>query len=122
MITIRPYQIQDRSRLLGVIDAVCAECTFMETTHYTPTPSWESALQAAAGGSSCLLVAFLEGKSVGWCRLFPLEEHDPTRLELGIGVLASARRIGIGKLLMRGALDWAQESGANEIQIGRAHV
>jgi len=97
----------DQNSLIGTINAVCAE-GMMRTPRFEPTPAWEHALAQPDCPCHLLLVAVEGANVVGWCRLFPTDEGA---LELGIGVVASHRRQGIGRALLGAALEWASARG-----------
>jgi ribosomal protein S18 acetylase RimI-like enzyme len=104
---VRPYHPSDRQNLMDAINAVCAG-GMMRTPRFEPTPAWEHALAQPDCPCHLLLVAVEGANVVGWCRLFPTDEGA---LELGIGVVASHRRRGIGRALLDAALEWASARG-----------
>ena len=104
---IRRYRMADQNSLIGTINAVCAE-GMMRTPRFEPTPAWEHALAQPDCPCHLLLVAVEGATVVGWCRLFPTDEGA---LELGIGVVASHRRRGLGRALLGAALEWASARG-----------
>jgi len=104
---VRPYHPSDRQNLMDAINAVCAG-GMMRTPRFEPTPAWEHALAQPDCPCHLLLVAVEGATVVGWCRLFPTDERA---LELGIGVVASHRRRGLGRALLGAALEWASARG-----------
>jgi ribosomal protein S18 acetylase RimI-like enzyme len=104
---VRPYHPSDRQNLMDAINAVCAG-GMMRTPRFEPTPAWEHALARPDCPCHLLLVAVEGANVVGWCRLFPTDEGA---LELGIGVVASHRRRGLGRALLGAALEWASARG-----------
>ena len=110
--TIRPYQRMDRSGLVQVIDAVCAE-GMMRTRRFEPTSVWQHALEKPGCPCHLLLVASSDEQIVGWCRLFPAGENG--RFELGIGVLYGHRSRGVGSALLASALAWADKREAEVV-------
>ncbi len=111
-IAIRPYRLVDRAELIQVIDVVCAEGV-MHTRRFEPTPAWRHALEEPDCACHLLLVASDGGRVVGWCRLFPAEGSG--ELELGVGVLGSYRRRGVGKKLLSRGLEWASKEGVGVV-------
>jgi len=108
-VRIRPYDLADQAALVHVIDSVCAECAWMSTRRFQPTPAWIHALNEPNCPRHLLLVA--ENRQiVGWCRLLA-EREAQTAIELGIGLLPSYRHQGIGTELVRSALKWAAAAG-----------
>jgi RimJ/RimL family protein N-acetyltransferase len=108
--TIRAYRPSDQTSLLKVIDTVCAE-GLMKTTQFQPTLEWEHALHQVDCRQHLLLVVEDAYRLVGWCRLFADDEVRPVRVELGIGLLTSHRRRGLGTELIRLSQIWAKQTG-----------
>jgi ribosomal protein S18 acetylase RimI-like enzyme len=98
----------DQNSLIGTINAVCAG-GMMRTPRFEPTPAWEHALARPDCPCHLLLVAVEGATVVGWCRLFPTDANGEA--ELGIGVVASHRRRGLGRALLGAALEWASARG-----------
>jgi RimJ/RimL family protein N-acetyltransferase len=95
------------SALVALIDEVCGESEFMATARFSPTPDWVRALQEPEGKDYRLIVAKIQGETVGWCRLFPTGTKGEA--ELGIGVDKAWRNQGIGTAMMTEAVRWAKE-------------
>jgi GNAT superfamily N-acetyltransferase len=106
-VRILRYDSSNHRSLVEVIDEVCAECDAMETSRYIPTPAWEHALHQPGCSHHLLQLANVDGRIVGWCRLFPPDCAEGFHhYELGIGLLADYRGRGIGTGLLQAALDW----------------
>jgi RimJ/RimL family protein N-acetyltransferase len=108
-ITIKTFKKSDRVSLVEAIDAVCAEGRWMSTPHFQPTPAWTHALQEPACPNHLLLVAEVDGRILGWCRLFPTGgcSRHTAEAEIGIGLLPPYRNQGLGTTMMKRALEWA---------------
>jgi GNAT superfamily N-acetyltransferase len=112
----RSYAIQNRSGLNQVIDSVCSDCRFMLTRKFEPTPDWNHALELPDCDHHLLLVAQNQDQIIGWCRLFPVPIPQAGKVfELGLGVLSTYRRQGVGSALMDATIQWARESAARAI-------
>jgi GNAT superfamily N-acetyltransferase len=106
---IRRAQAHDVSEVVAAIDAVCAEGIYLLTERYSATLEWEAALlrpQETPG--YLLLVPTVDGRVIGWCRVFA-GPFTKTRhvADVGIGLLAPYREQGIGTMLMERAISWA---------------
>ena len=107
---IRPYQVEDKAKLMIVIDTVCQECKWMETDRFRPTPAWKSAIDGDMQADyKIFLVEDNTNKDViGWSRLFTKEPNNsPKQAELGIGILGPYRSQGIGTNLLKITCQWA---------------
>jgi len=110
-ITLRPSIRTDRQCLLELINSVAGERKYLPNVSYSSTPEWNVAL-AGKAEQYLLLVAQAGDELVGWCRLFP-QNTDET--ELGIGLLATYRRKGIGSAMLKVCVEWARKSGFRQI-------
>jgi len=71
-------------------------------------------LEAVADERFAVLLAEVDGEAVGW---LTAEHLWSGRVEIGMGVLAGHRGVGIGKALMEAALDWARQRGAHKVEL-----
>ncbi|MDQ7028795.1 MAG: GNAT family N-acetyltransferase [Ardenticatenia bacterium] len=110
---MRSFTPADRPRLLAVVDAVCAERTWMHTRRYEPTPAWEHALSRPRCACHLLLVAVDAHDVVGWCRAFPVIAGVVA--EVGIGLLPAYRDHGWGTDMLHATVAWAQQAGLREL-------
>ncbi len=108
-IHLRSYVLQDQASLVSVIDRVCAECPWMITRRFEPTPAWAHAL-ADPGCTHHLLLVAEQRQILGWCRLLA-EDESSESIDLGIGLLPEYRQRGIGPALIQSALNWAVLAG-----------
>ncbi len=117
----RPFAYPDQAGLTAAINTVCAECRFMRTSCFQPTPAWLHALEQTACPRHLLLLVedTDEGQIVGWCRFFPLPECNglACEVELGIGLLLDYRGRGLGKALVGRGLNWAAAAGIRRVTL-----
>ena len=115
---VRRFTPGDASQVISVIDSVCAEGIYLVTEHYVPTPQWERALHNPAKyPDHLLLVSEVDGRVIGWCRVFPNDFSPKTQHvgEVGIGLLQPFRERGIGTALMECAIEWARAQGLEKL-------
>jgi ribosomal protein S18 acetylase RimI-like enzyme len=111
----RSYTLGDRAALVNVIDQVCAECHWMATRSFEPTPAWLHALAEPNCPRHLLLLAD-NNHIFGWCRLLA-EVEWPESIDLGIGLLPEYRQCGIGTALIQSALNWAALAGYQRVTL-----
>lgn len=116
-IVLRSYSVQDRAGLIRVIDEVCGEGRWMSTSRFEPTPAWESVLQQTQCDGHLLLLAVNDSAVAGWCRVFPESDAWQADASLGIGLLASYRKRGVGSGLVQQALAWAWSAGLQRVTL-----
>ena len=117
-VAVRPYEANDRIRIMHVIDLVCAECEWMSTKRFLPTFQWLHAFSETKCQSHLLLVAEKTGELVGWCRLFPEQCTESGKIgELGIGLLPAYRNQKIGSKLLELVFQWANNSCLDRINL-----
>jgi len=110
----------DASVIVTNINAVGAEGIYLVTEQYVPAPQWEKALD---NPSECLdrllLVPEVDGRVIGWVRVFPNDFSRKTQhtSEVGIGLLKPFREIGIGTALMECAIEWARTQGLEKLTV-----
>ncbi len=114
-IRFRSYTLDDRASLVEVIDQVCAECQWMFTRRFEPTPAWTHALNEPDCNHHLLLMAETTC-IIGWCRMLS-EVESATSIDLGIGLLPEYRRLGIGTALVQSALNWAALAGYRRVTL-----
>lgn len=102
---IKPYTPSDREGLIALIDSVCKENEWMETKCFCPTPEWSRALLGMDDENTLLLLAKMDGRIIGWCRLFRIGEVGFG--QLGIGVRSGYRDSGVGTRLLAHVTNWA---------------
>ncbi len=107
---LRPAVAADAQALIGAIDAVSRERRYFLRTSYKQNPEVEAefiALLRRHGGR--VLVAEVDGDVVGWLslqrRTQAFRRHTA---ELGMGVLATLRGLGLGRALLQASFQWAE--------------
>lgn len=117
---VRRATPEDAEAVITGINTVCAEGGAFYTTHFIPTPQWESVLfRPETVPDHLLVVAEWEGCFAGAGRLFPGLENSLFRhvAELGMFVLKPYRGRGIGRQLLAWMLEWAAEAGLEKITL-----
>jgi RimJ/RimL family protein N-acetyltransferase len=63
-------------------------------------------------------IALVDGRAVGWCDIQPMaRETQAHGGVLGMGIVGSHRGKGIGKALMRAALEAARKAGLTRVEL-----
>lgn len=116
---LREAQTRDAAALAAATDAVCRERRYFLRSRFQQDVDVEREFIANARRNGHLvLVATLDGALAGWVTLMRQnQEYRRHVLELGMGVLAAYRGIGVGKALVATALDWAAQSGAERVEL-----
>lgn len=115
---IRCFTLSDRPSLKATIDAICAEGCWMFTSNFQPTSSWRHALEEPTCSCHCLLIAEVQDRIVGWCRVLPSEcKANVNDAELGIELLPNYRNQGLGTALVHRTLDWAREENLHHLRL-----
>jgi hypothetical protein len=118
---IRRATPADAPAILAGIETICAEGIYFAIEHYLPDAQWEAALyKPETVPDHLLVVAEVEGESfTGNGRLFPGPPGRKDRhvADLGLYVLPSYRRRGLGTLLMDWMLAWARQTGLRKVTL-----
>jgi RimJ/RimL family protein N-acetyltransferase len=118
MIVLRPYLVEDLSRLMNTINAVCGDSPWMATRSFVPTLLWTHAISVEECHCHQILIAEVNSEIIGWCRSFPLSCSTlPLQVELGIGLLSRYRNQGIGSELILRSSQWAKERGLQVVHL-----
>lgn len=113
---ITPFRLHDLAPLTQVIDSVCADTPWMQTGRFEPTPAWRHALATVDCPHHLLVLARLDGRVIGWGRLFPVA-GQPGVVELGIGVLRPYRHRGVGTALLTYGFEWVEAAGVAKMML-----
>ncbi|MGC9398234.1 MAG: GNAT family N-acetyltransferase [Anaerolineae bacterium] len=109
------YRLEDQDLLITVIDTVCGERKWMHTARFKATPRWAHALSHPECPDHLLMVPRVEGRPIGWCRVFPTDA--PKEAELGLGLLPPYRNQGLGTCLIQHAMTWAEHRGLSRLKL-----
>ena len=109
---IREYHFSDAEYLIKVINSVCREQKWMHTSNFAPTYEWEEAL-SAINHEHLILVAAVDQKIVGWCRVFVGGYCG----DVGIGLLREFRDMQIGTRLLNKAVEWSMSRGLSTLKL-----
>lgn len=103
-------------RLTALQDSPDAFASTWESSRARPDADWAAFVAGAqASDGERLLVAEVAGAFVGllWCRRAP---HDPALASLyQMWVAPTSRGQGVGRALLRDALDWARAAGVQRV-------
>lgn len=100
------------------IDTVARERRYLAFLQAPPIEEAFAFFQSIVANDLCQVVALQDGSVVGWCDVLPT--HGEARAHvgiLGIGLLPSARHLGIGKKLMAAAIAKAWSKGLSRIEL-----
>lgn len=117
-LSIEPVSKQHFEGLRRALDAVAREKRFLA---FTEAPSEEDCwafYSSIVANGWCQMVAVLDGVVVGWCDVLPTHGQARSHVgTLGIGLVPSARHLGIGARLMQAAIDAAWAAGLTRIEL-----
>lgn len=117
-ILIRNIHPSDNPHLALIIRSVLAEfgANHPGTVYYDPTTDALYELFRQSG--SVYFVAEREGKILGGAGIFPSEGLPEGTCELvKMYLLPEARGLGLGRILIRKAIEWAREAGYKQIYL-----
>ena len=115
---IQPLQEAHFERLHQVFDAVCRERRFMAFTQAAPMEQTFAFYRSILVGGHAHFVAVQQGQVLGWCDVLPA--HGQMRAHvgtLGMGVVQSARGLGVGRELITAAIAGAKAQGLSRIEL-----
>jgi RimJ/RimL family protein N-acetyltransferase len=115
---IEPIAENHFEGLHRALDSVSREGRYLA---FLEAPSREDAFafyRNIVSNDLCHFVAVLEGEVVGWCDILPVRGEARAHVgTLGIGLLARARRMGIGAKLMQATIAKAWAKGLTRIEL-----
>ena len=120
MLRIRRATPADAGAIISGINAICAEGGAFCSSHFEPSPTWQTVLyRPEMAPDHILAVAEWDGAFAGAGRLFPEPPHSYLRhvVELGMFVLPPFRRRGIGRALLQWMLAWAGEHAYEKVTL-----
>lgn len=114
---IRPARQEDYSGILGVIEQVASERTYIEAESVAEQVSNEDALiRHNEQDTRLFFVATVGDEVVGWCHVeSPEREKLRHTAELTLGVLEAYRGETIGSHLLQRGLTWARSNGYEKV-------
>jgi ribosomal protein S18 acetylase RimI-like enzyme len=104
--------------LHAALDTVAREKRFLAFTQAPPVEQAFDFYRSIVAGDGCQQVALLDGQVVGWCDVLP--SHGQARSHvgtLGIGLVPSARQLGIGAKLLQATIAAARAKGMTRIEL-----
>src|SRR5690349_20247188 len=107
---IRRAASTDASQVIAGINSICSEGGAFFTTRFINTPEWDAVLyRPESVPHHILAVAEWNGQIVGAGRLFSGGEYTLMKhtAELGLFVLGTFRRRGIGSKILNWLMQWA---------------
>ena len=117
-LSIEPVAPRHFEALRRALDTVAREKRFLVFTQAPPEQECWSFYSAIVDNGWCQMVALLDGEVVGWCDVLPTHGQARSHIgTLGIGLVPSARRRGIGEKLMKSAIDAAWQTGITRIEL-----
>lgn len=115
---IVPLEESHFTELHAVLDSVAREKRFLAMTQAPPIEETVAFFRQNLENDRPHFVALLEDAVVGWCDVLPTfgqaREHIGI---LGIGLLPSARHLGLGQRLMAAAVEKAWQKGLARIEL-----
>lgn len=116
--TIVPITLAYLEGFCTAVDSVAREKKYLSFLEGPPFEMSKAYVEGNIKENCPHIVAVIDGKVVGWCDITslnrPVYEHCG---ELGIGVIAAYRGKGIGKALMRDALQRAKKKGLERVEL-----
>ncbi|MDM0015604.1 GNAT family N-acetyltransferase [Variovorax sp. J22P168] len=104
--------------LRRALDSVAREKRYLAFTEAPSIEECRAFYASIIANGWCQRIALLDGEVVGWCDVLPTHGQARSHVgTLGIGLVPSARRRGIGEPLMRAAIEAAWASGLRRIEL-----
>ena len=117
-LSIEPVTKQHFEGLRRALDTVAREKRFLAFTEAPPEEVCRAFYSSIVANGWCQMVALLDGVVVGWCDVLPTHGQARSHVgTLGIGLIPSARHLGIGKKLMKSAIEAAWTTGLTRIEL-----
>lgn len=102
----------------SAVDSVARERQYLAFLEGPPINTTKDFVLQNICGNWPHIIAVIDQKIIGWCDISPLNRPVFAHIgSLGIGVLAPYRGLGIGKALMKIALQKAKEKGLTRIEL-----
>lgn len=108
---IRPITLADAEGYHRALDAVARERQFLRLTEAPPLPSSSAFIASNIETGNPHFVALIDDEVVGWCDICRDSSVGSQHVgSLGMGIVASHRGRGLGRLLIEAALNEASKS------------
>lgn len=115
---IRDTLPEDAKAVSVLVDAVARERRYLAATTGFSEQSTESFIKSVTAAKGVHLVALADDAVVGWCDITPASFEGMTHVgRLGMGVRADSRGQGIGKALLKAALERAFRQGLERVEL-----
>ena len=115
---IEPVAQQHFDGLRRALDTVAREKRYLAFTEAPSEKDCRAFYSSIVQNGWCQMVALLDGAVVGWCDVLPTHGQARSHIgTLGIGLVPSARRQGIGGKLMKAAIEAAWKTGITRIEL-----
>lgn len=117
-LSIEPVAEAHFGGLHAALDAVAREKKYLAFTQAPPREAAFEFYRSVIAGGDCMFVALWNAQVVGWCDVLPVRGEARAHVgTLGIGLLPSFRRRGIGELLLKTAIAGAWARGLTRIEL-----
>ncbi|HSF15546.1 MAG TPA: GNAT family N-acetyltransferase [Vicinamibacteria bacterium] len=118
MISFRESRIEDHEEIARCVSAVARERKYLATVEGFTSQETRKFLESLGYWAGVQIVALDGRKIVGWCDVLPLPFEGMRHVgRLGMGVLATHRRQGLGRRLLEETLPRARERGIWRIEL-----
>jgi ribosomal protein S18 acetylase RimI-like enzyme len=115
---IRDTLPEDAKAVSVLVDAVARERRYLAATVGFSEEATESFIKSVTAAKGVHLVAFVDDAAVGWCDITPASFEGMTHVgRLGMGVKAGFRGQGIGRGLLKAALNRAFGQGLERVEL-----
>lgn len=102
--------------LYQALDEVAREKHYLAFVEAPPVDEAFAFFRNIVANDLCQFIAIENGKVVGWCDVLPKSGKDCAGV-LGMGVIPSARKRGIGSRLLEAAIERAWAKGLSRIEL-----
>jgi RimJ/RimL family protein N-acetyltransferase len=115
---IRTVAVEDIAGYWRALDSVARERRFIAFLEGPPMASTEAFVRMAIDKKYSQFVAVVDDDVVGWCDIIPIDREGMRHSgQLGMGVIAQFRGMGIGRGLLRATIDDAWAKGIKRIEL-----
>ena len=115
---IRDTLPEDAKAVSVLVDAVARERRYLAGTSGFSEEATTSFIATVKAAKGVLLVALVDDAVVGWCDITPASFEGMTHVgRLGMGVKSGFRGRGIGKGLLKAALNRAFRQGLERVEL-----